>query len=189
MRSTLFHAVRRIAELLSRGVVLRRRLPWEFGASRLFVTPEAGLKIGVVPRYVWPDKPRAGNMEYVMRQRLLMTGGGSNGTIVPGILGQYWEAAGWFGILSLSCCLGLGCHVFERIIHRRAIQSRFVVLIVVWGLFISFRALAASNFIPALICWVSLERGWLPQFRRGTPYPLRARVTPPGAAVPLSGSL
>jgi FkbM family methyltransferase len=36
-------SLRRIAELLSRHVVLRRRLPREFGADRVFVTPDSAL--------------------------------------------------------------------------------------------------------------------------------------------------
>jgi len=36
--------LRQVIERLSRGVVLRRRLPPQFGGSRLFVSPESGLK-------------------------------------------------------------------------------------------------------------------------------------------------
>lgn len=42
-------ALRRLAELASRGVVLRRRLPARFGSKRLYVSPECGL------RYWWFD--------------------------------------------------------------------------------------------------------------------------------------
>jgi FkbM family methyltransferase len=37
-------AIRRLAERLSRGVVLRRRLPSKFGRVPMYVTPEAGLR-------------------------------------------------------------------------------------------------------------------------------------------------
>src|SRR5271169_153083 len=37
-------ALRRLAELASRGVVLRRRLPVRFGSKRLYVSPECGLR-------------------------------------------------------------------------------------------------------------------------------------------------
>ena len=37
-------ALRRLAELASRGVVLRRRLPAAFGSKRLYVSPECGLR-------------------------------------------------------------------------------------------------------------------------------------------------
>jgi len=36
--------VRKVAERLSRGVVLRRRLPAKFRSLRILVTPEAGLR-------------------------------------------------------------------------------------------------------------------------------------------------
>lgn len=36
--------IRRIAELLSRGVVLKRHLPARYGGSPIFVTPDVGLK-------------------------------------------------------------------------------------------------------------------------------------------------
>jgi len=36
--------LRRLAELASRGVVLRRRLPARFGSKRLYVSPECGLR-------------------------------------------------------------------------------------------------------------------------------------------------
>lgn len=36
--------IRTLAERLSRGVVLRRRMPEEFGNATLFVTPDAGLR-------------------------------------------------------------------------------------------------------------------------------------------------
>src|ERR1039458_10790336 len=40
----LIAPLRRLAERLSRGVVLRRRLPRDFQRLPLFVTPEAGLR-------------------------------------------------------------------------------------------------------------------------------------------------
>ena len=36
--------LRRVAEILSRGVVLKRRLPTQFGSGPLFVSPDSGLK-------------------------------------------------------------------------------------------------------------------------------------------------
>ena len=41
----LDRSLRLLAERVSRGVVLKRRLPPEFGGARLYVTPEARLNL------------------------------------------------------------------------------------------------------------------------------------------------
>jgi FkbM family methyltransferase len=57
-------SVRSLAEHLSRGVVLRRRLPSKFGRLPLYVTPEAGL------RY-WSAMSRVDPMLYEMVEELV----------------------------------------------------------------------------------------------------------------------
>lgn len=44
MRTVMPRWTRNLAEHLSRGVVLRRRLPAPFGGARIYVSPEAGLR-------------------------------------------------------------------------------------------------------------------------------------------------
>jgi FkbM family methyltransferase len=59
--------LRRVAEIASRGIVLRRRLPATFGGKPLYVSPDCGLRywrrdltkadpvlLQMVDRYVWP---------------------------------------------------------------------------------------------------------------------------------------
>jgi FkbM family methyltransferase len=58
---------RRLAERLSRGVVLRRRLPSRFGRLPIYVTPEAGL------RY-WSAMSRVDPMLYEMAEELAKPG-------------------------------------------------------------------------------------------------------------------
>jgi len=55
---------RRLAEHLSRGVVLRRRLPAKFGRLPIYVTPEAGL------RY-WSAMSRVDSVLYSMAEELV----------------------------------------------------------------------------------------------------------------------
>ena len=59
--------VRRFAEHLSRGVVLRRRLPSKFGGLPVYVTPEAGL------RY-WSAMSRVDPILYGMAEELVKPG-------------------------------------------------------------------------------------------------------------------
>src|SRR5271166_4864713 len=59
--------VRRWAEHLSRGVVLRRRLPSKFGRLPIYVTPEAGL------RY-WSAMSRVDPMLYDMAEEMVKQG-------------------------------------------------------------------------------------------------------------------
>ncbi len=56
--------IRRLAEHMSRGVVLRRRLPSKFGRLPIFVTPEAGL------RY-WMAMSRVDPLLYNMAEELV----------------------------------------------------------------------------------------------------------------------
>jgi FkbM family methyltransferase len=58
---------RRLAEKLSRGVVLRRRLPARFGGLPIYVTPEAGL------RY-WGAMSRIDSVLYEMAEELVKAG-------------------------------------------------------------------------------------------------------------------
>ena len=60
-------SIRRLAELLSRGVVLRRRLPSKFGRLPIYVTPEAGL------RY-WSAMSRVDPVLYSMAEELVKPG-------------------------------------------------------------------------------------------------------------------
>jgi FkbM family methyltransferase len=59
--------LRRLAENLSRGVVLRRRLPSRFGGLPVYVTPEAGL------RY-WGSMSRVDSVLYSMAEELVKPG-------------------------------------------------------------------------------------------------------------------
>lgn len=74
MRSGIYYlfpkgamSVRSLAEHLSRGVVLRRRLPSKFGRLPIYVTPEAGL------RY-WSAMSRVDPMLYDMVEELVKPG-------------------------------------------------------------------------------------------------------------------
>lgn len=60
-------SLRRLAENLSRGVVLRRRLPSRFGRLPVYVTPEAGL------RY-WGSMSRVDSVLYSMAEELVKPG-------------------------------------------------------------------------------------------------------------------
>jgi len=59
--------IRDVAEHVSRGVVLRRRLPRSFGRLPIYVTPEAGL------RY-WSAMPRVDPVLYRMAEELVAPG-------------------------------------------------------------------------------------------------------------------
>ena len=59
--------IRKLAEHLSRGVVLRRRLPPKFGRLPIYVTPEAGL------RY-WSAMSRVDSVLYGMAEEMVKPG-------------------------------------------------------------------------------------------------------------------
>ena len=65
LRSKLLMSVRGLVEFLSRGIVLRRQLPEEFGGAQIFVTPEAGL------RYWYTDLRRVDGMLFRMARELV----------------------------------------------------------------------------------------------------------------------
>ena len=60
-------SLRRLAEFLSRGVVLRRRLPARFGRLPIYVTPEAGLRF-------WGPMSRVDSALYNMVEELVTPG-------------------------------------------------------------------------------------------------------------------
>lgn len=60
-------SIRGLAERFSRGMVLRRRLPKEFGRVPIYVTPEAGL------RY-WSSMPRVDPILYRMAEEMVKPG-------------------------------------------------------------------------------------------------------------------
>ena len=76
-------AIRRLVEHLSRGVVLRRRLPIRFGRLPIYVTPEAGL------RY-WGAMSRVDPVLYSMADELV-----KSGSVV-------WDVGANVGLFSLS---------------------------------------------------------------------------------------
>jgi hypothetical protein len=44
MDKRIFGMIRKIGELLSRNLILRRKLPKQFGSLPIFVSPDAGLR-------------------------------------------------------------------------------------------------------------------------------------------------
>jgi FkbM family methyltransferase len=81
--------IRRLVEHLSRGVVLRRRLPARFGRLPIYVTPEAGL------RY-WVAMSRVDPVLYSMANELV-----KSGSVV-------WDVGANVGLFSLSAAANAG---------------------------------------------------------------------------------
>jgi hypothetical protein len=107
--------------------------------------------VSVVPRILWPGKPALRNTEYVMRVRMNQISGDLSGNILPGIIGQYWELSGWLGIAVLGAWLGIAARQLDHAASGSNAQ-RYGALLVSWAVFVSFRNLAAQNFVAPLTC-------------------------------------
>lgn len=82
-------SIRRWAENVSRGVVLRRRLPSQFGRLPIYVTPEAGL-------CYWGQMSRVDSILYSMAEELV-----GNGSVV-------WDVGANVGLFSFCSAARAG---------------------------------------------------------------------------------
>lgn len=103
-----------------------------------------------IPRAIWPGKPIQEITERVMRLRVNMPTGELMGNALPGIVGQYWEVAGWIGLAVLGIWLGGVFAIWDRVILLSNWNVRYIAFSFVWGVFISFRSFALTNLMPAL---------------------------------------
>lgn len=106
---------------------------------------------GWIPRFIWPSKLDFSNEEYVMRLRIGQISGELQGNILPGLIGQYWQVAGWFGICIVGIWLGLFCSYANIVFLSSGWFGRYVVLTIIWTVFVAFRGLASSLFFPSLL--------------------------------------
>jgi hypothetical protein len=116
-----------------------------------FESPVLCVVMGVIPRAAWPDRPYIQAALEVMRIRL-----GAEpvkGNVLPGIVGQYWIVAGWIGVSILGCWLGVFGSLADTVLARsRNEHVHYLILALAWAMFIGFRAVATSLFIPAALC-------------------------------------
>ena len=108
--------------------------------------------VTLIPRSLWPNKPVQENAERVMRIRINYLNGELGGNVLPGIVGQYWEVAGWLGVIVPGIWLGGAIALLDRLIVAANWHVRYFSFVFIWALFISFRTFALSNLLPALIC-------------------------------------
>lgn len=120
---------------------------------------------GWIPRFIWPSKLDFTNEEYVMRLRIGQLSGELQGNILPGIIGQYWQVAGWFGICLLGIWLGLFCSYANTLFLGSPWCGRYFVLVIVWTVFIAFRGLATSLLFPPFLFLLTIW-GLNPTLRR-----------------------
>jgi hypothetical protein len=126
---------------------------------------------GFIPHAWWPSKPTLQNSMWVMRFRMNDPSGRVSGNILPGILGQYWQVAGWVGVLIVGIWLALACSVLDRLSPKASPYVQYFLYAGSAVVFVSFRGLATSNVIPLLIAaitvgCVSAVQRW--RWRQGT---------------------
>jgi oligosaccharide repeat unit polymerase len=117
-----------------------------------YESPIAFAASTLIPRAIWPDKPVDKNGERVMRIRLKNEGGVLGGSLLPGIIGQYWEVSGWLGVVVAGIWLGFAFAMLDGFLTSSSWPVRYLVFTVSWGAFISFRTFALSNLLPAFVC-------------------------------------
>jgi hypothetical protein len=107
----------------------------------------------LIPGYFWPDRPSLQNYTYIM---LLRTNGLSaykTGNVAPGILGQYWQVAGWLGILIVAVHLSVIAHLCGMLLESTAgLAVKYLALQACWVVFVVFRTFGTSDFVPILLC-------------------------------------
>jgi hypothetical protein len=116
-----------------------------------YESPMLDLVVGVIPRQIWPDKPILKNRDLIMRLRFGMPAGDLKGNILPGIMGQYWQVAGPFGIVWICLLLGLACRWIQPRLSRPGSITQYLLAVWVWSAFIGFRNLASGVFIPVVV--------------------------------------
>lgn len=120
-----------------------------------YESPILQVLTGFVPRAVWPDRPEQINREIIMRMRAGTPSDSRTwGAISAGALGQYWQVAGWAGIVVVGLWMGLVCSFVDRIITTASDRSlRYLMFVLCWSLFVGMGvSLAASVFIPSVLC-------------------------------------
>jgi hypothetical protein len=122
-----------------------------------YESPLVELAVTVVPRAIWPGKPYPENAANVTLMRLRDTHiENITGSILPGIIGQYWEVAGWFGVIVSGMWYGGAFALSDRVFMAGNWHVRYQAFSFAWALFISFRTLALSIFAPLIIAIATL---------------------------------
>lgn len=153
----------------------RRIIPAERDFS--YESPLLYIPIGLIPRVLWPNKPDPVNSDYVMRLRMGQPSGDLVGNVLPGLIGQYWQVSGWLGVVACGVWLGLAAAVLGHKLLNGSFHTRYCVMVAVWGIFISFRNLAAGNFVPLVLCFLTFRLA--AHLREYTPFET-VRVAPRG---------
>lgn len=140
------------ANFYSELVFTRRCVPSRLGFS--YESPVLQLWRGLVPKAVWPNRPEMVTQKRIMSMR---TDGYSDwgvGNVAAGALGEYWQVAGWFGICVVALWAAAATRLTDVTLGWRTTswQVRFLGVILIWTLFISFRTVVTSLFIPFLSC-------------------------------------
>lgn len=121
--------------------------------SHDYRSPIALAIVTLIPRAVWPNKPIPVTGEKVMLMRVKYSEGRElTGNILPGIIGQYWEHAGWLGVVIAGIWLGLAAASCDRMVIATDWQIRYLSFAFLWALFISFRTVALGNLLPFILC-------------------------------------
>jgi hypothetical protein len=121
-----------------------------------FESPVVIATANLVPRAWWPAKFDAKNSEHFMRVRMNQPSGELLGNILPGIIGQYWQIAGFVGFFPLVCWLRVLGLFSTTSINSHFVGRSYLGYLAAWTTFISFRNLAGGLIVPLLLTSLSV---------------------------------
>ena len=123
-----------------------------------FEDPFLYMLSSLIPRALWKEKPMSKIVEWYTLEFWGFSSDENQGTVLPGLVGQLFLGARWFGILELFAFLFV-CHSLIRFCqYDLSVQTLFFS-----GLILSLRMIALANFLPFIISiflcqWQLLKR-------------------------------
>ena len=128
--------------------------------------------VSPIPRFLWPSKPVSTLVAFFTDQRGRGQAYDAGGTILPGVVGQYYMNWGWFGVVLVGAGAGLlasflDSRIGEALRLQRSYRAAVALMLATWAL-VSFRLVSPGFLYPVLFAAAILAVSRL-RFRRTAP--------------------